>query len=158
MIELIPLSGGRVAIVDEEDYESVKDFRWHFNPKTGYVYRYGLNEKTGKHGSIYLHRQIMGFPDNLVDHKDGVKVNCRRSNLREATPSQNQYNKRKQAKKSASKFKGVTKSEYSWVARIHHNKKRLWLGAYKTEEEAAIAYNSKAKELFGEFAVLNNVG
>lgn len=158
MIEFIPLSGGRVAIVDAEDYDSVKDFRWHYNPKTGYVYRYGLNEKTGKRGSIYLHRQIMKFPDNLVDHRNGMKVDCRRSNLREATPSQNQYNKRKQKAKAASKFKGVTKGKYSWVARICYQNKNHCIGSFKTEEEAAIAYNSKAKEFFGEFAVLNNVG
>lgn len=156
-IKYIPLSGGQLAIVDEVDYDSVKDYKWHLNLKTGYVYRYGINPKTGKRGSLYLHRQVMGFPDKLVDHENGMKTDCRKKNLRLATPSQSRQNTRKQKKKSSSKYKGVTRSGNRWRSQLSHNRKHYYLGTYIDENEAALAYNRKAIELFGEFAVINHV-
>lgn len=157
-IKYIPLVNGGVAIVDEADYDLLKDYRWHLNKKTGYVSRFGLNEKTGKKGSIYMHRQVMGFPDTLVDHENGMKTDCRRSNLRLATPAQNRQNTRKQRKKTYSKYKGVSKFKGSWKAQIVHKYKHYHLGTFRSEEEAAMAYNLKAIEFFGEFAEINNVG
>ena len=82
-----------------------------------------------------------------------------RENLRIATQQQNMMNQRIQKRRKSSRFKGVTwdKSKSKWMSQINLNKKHFFLGRFEIEEEAAITYNKKAKEFFGEFANLNPV-
>jgi hypothetical protein len=102
-----------------------------------------------------LHRVIMGVEDPkvFVDHINGDPLDNRRENLRLCSASQNQAN-RKPA--PGRKYKGVTKNKSgTYSASIQMNKKLHGCGTFKTEEEAALAYNRKALELFGDFAYQN---
>jgi hypothetical protein len=92
-------------------------------------------------------------PVGMLDHINMDKSNNRIANLRDATATQNQRNKRA-PKNNTSGFKGVCwyPTRKSWRAHIKINKKFTHLGYYKTKEEAALAYEKAAKELFGEFA------
>lgn len=113
-------------------------------------------------------------PGFLVDHINGDKLDNRRSNLRLATRSDNEANKRKRRShkkkdgsiQTYSKYKGVTKIQDGrkkcWRAIISTNTnnagktKQVNLGTFYTEREAAEAYNKAALEMFGEFALLND--
>lgn len=105
-----------------------------------------------------LHRLIMDCPKGLeVDHINHDNLDNRKNNLRIVTRKQNRYNTRRQVG-SVSKFKGVwyyKGRNKPWVASVNKDKKKYSLGYFYTQEEAAIAYNKKALELFGEYACLN---
>ena len=107
---------------------------------------------------VRMHRVIMGLgPDGpKVDHKDGNGLNNQRENLRLASTIQNGQNRRPD-KRGSSKYKGVCwKSRRShWEASIQHNGKRIHLGCFQNELEAARAYDKTALEFFGEFARIN---
>ena|SRR3984957_11485728 len=90
-----------------------------------------------------------------IDHIDGDRTNNRLSNLRLTTPSQNSYNVKKGKKITSSRFKGVNWDQGKWRAYITMSGKRHHIGRYPTEEEAAVAYDTKAVEVFGVYAKLN---
>jgi hypothetical protein len=92
-----------------------------------------------------------------VDHKNGDGLNNTRNNLRIVTIAENNYNKRKSLNVRSSKYKGVSidKRTNKWRAIIYHKYIKIHLGFFDNEEEAARAYDEAAKELYGEYAVLN---
>lgn len=95
---------------------------------------------------------ILGDPEDLqVDHKDGDYYNCTRTNLRVATASQNQANRRVQ-KNSTTGVKGVFPHGNRYRSYVTINRKQKWLGSFDTVEEAKAVYDEAAKEIFGEFA------
>lgn len=94
------------------------------------------------------------LPEADVDHRDLCRSNNRLENLRDATRTQNNGNLRKRAS-NTSGFKGVTAHGRKWVARIGRDWKHHYIGIFSTPEEAAIAYDAKAVELFGDFARTN---
>ena len=100
-------------------------------------------------------------PDNLlfVDHKDRNTKNNSLSNLRWVTHQENMMNVSKRKSDTSSRYKGVSwhKCAKKWQSSIRINRKLIHLGCFVDEEEAAQAYNEKAIEIFGEFAVLNNI-
>ena len=107
-----------------------------------------------------MHRQIMIAPEGfVVDHIDGNSLNNRKTNLRICTQAQNIHNSRPRRNRS-SKYKGVfwDKVNKKWSTNIRKGDKRIYLGGFDDEIEAAIAYDRKAAELFGEFAYLNFPG
>jgi hypothetical protein len=107
-----------------------------------------------------MHRQVANPPDDLlVDHINHNGLDNRRSNLRFATDSTNQQNARKSITKTTSRFKGVdfVKPTGKWRARISVAGKRLFLGSFTDELDAALAYDNAARKYFGEYACLNNV-
>ena len=126
------------------------------NPKGGW--RVDAQGRHRRKTSVKVHRLIMKPDDGLVvDHIDGNGLNNLRENLRVCTNAENSRNAR-QYKKTASKFKGVSRADSKskpWKARLKYNYKEVHIGIFKTQEEAARAYDEKAKELFGEFAHLN---
>lgn len=106
-----------------------------------------------------MHRQIMNSPTGLeVDHRDRDRLNNQRSNLRLATRSQNATNKSIQSN-NTSGYRGVywLKRDKKWLARVGINGKFINAGLFKDKRQAALAYNKKAIELFGEFAVPNEL-
>lgn len=123
---------------------------------------YAVGGKNGK--VVYLHRLIMADELNshsqpmLVDHKNQDKLDNRRCNLRVVNKSANQINC-KQRTSNTSGYRGVhyDKSRDKWLALIAVNNNNYHLGRFDTKEAAALVYNKKAKELHGEFAVLNQV-
>lgn len=156
----IPLTQGKVALVDDEDYERVVVTNWCAVKSEGGIW-YALSAITTNGRRIYplLHRFILNAPaGRKVDHKNRDGLDCRRENLRFATTSQNAMNMRR-SRSSSSPFKGVSFVNRSlskpWRAQIKINGKAIHLHLHTTAEGAARAYDAKAKELFGEFARLN---
>lgn len=155
----IQLTQGKVAIVDDEDFERVSKYKWYYNE------RYA--KTTIHYKKVYLHKFLMECPKGMqVDHKDGDTLNNQKSNLRIATPAENTRN-RPGDKNSTSKYKGVSLHKQKdkrngkiylyqcWQAHICIDGKPSKIGGFKTEIEAAIAYNEAAKKHHGEFAKLN---
>ncbi len=153
-MKTIPLTQGKVAIVDDEDYDYLMQWKWHYD--RGYArrkYRIDGNKTKG----IFLHRVINKTPKSLfTDHINGNKLDNRKENLRNCTNKQNQRNSRKQLNTS-SKYKGVCFDRQTnlWKATIRTGKGNKHIGRYANALEAALAYDGMAAILFGEFAKLN---
>lgn len=162
MVE-IPLSRGRVAIVDDVDAD-LAGFRWYCLTQKGDRARYAARKvptgnKEKRQRQVQLHRLIadrMGLNVDrcLVDHKNGDGLDCRRENLREATNAENVRNGRAQ-RRSPTGLKGVYPSHRTWHARIHVGRRKVELGSYRDVFSAAIAYDVAARILHGEFARTN---
>jgi hypothetical protein len=153
----IPLTKGKFAIVDDEDYELLSQFKWF---ASGGRYAARLNPKRRLEGEpdlILMHRLIINAPSNLdVDHINRDSFDNRKNNLRAVTHQENMLNYG--SKKGVSKYKGVSKTkEGKWTASFMYKGESFYLGSYESEEDAAKAYNVKASELAEEFAYLNNV-
>jgi hypothetical protein len=159
-MKTIPLTQGKVAIVDDRDYRWLSQYKWHAQ-KSGNrpgLYYAVRNATINKHRkTIQMHREIMNPPDDLeIDHRNNNALDNRRSNMRTCTRAQNMANSRAQRRKSSA-FKGVSfhKDYRKWRVRIMHLGKDLHLGFFRSQVRAAKAYDDKAKELFGEFAYPN---
>lgn len=109
----------------------------------------------------YLHRMVANAPANMqIDHINGDKSDNRRENLRVCTRVENSFNRPANKSRKTGKFKGVYpngKCGRWWCAKITMGDKKIWLGNFKTEKDAAIAYNNEIKKFHGEFAVLNEI-
>lgn len=152
----VPLTRGRVAVIDAADASLVGAFNWFAWPFSGKVYAVRGETKNGKRSQVLMHRVIMGTPDGMdTDHRDGDGLNNRRSNLRIATRSQNMHNKKMQGN-NTSGYKGVHwhKGRRMWQANIKLNDKRKYLGSFNTREEASAAYWAAAQEMHLDFARL----
>ena len=161
MTKEIPLTQGKIALVDDEDYERVNQYKWC-------AVRYGdnfyANRNGGKAGKlnrtfiVKMHREVLGDPaDMIVDHINHNGLDNRKANLRIVTKEQNLWNSRKNISYGTSIYKGVTffKRDNRWRAYITYKKKHIFIGSFPDEQAAAKAYDEKAKQLFGEFAYLN---
>jgi len=157
----IQLTQGKVAIVDDEDFEYLNQFRWCANQKkNNRFYAYRGKKINGKYTMIYLHRFILKIIDKkiFVDHANMDTLDNRKINLRICSHSQNQMNKQIQ-KNNSSSFKGVhfDKRCNKFFAVITLNRKRIWCGYYIDPIDAAKAYNEAALKYHGEFAKLNKI-
>ena len=160
----IQLTQGQVALVDDEDYEWLNQWQWQADKSNDTYYAIRSSKKTDgdydykKRRKIKMHRVILGLSDPSIegDHIDHNGLNNQRQNLRPSTPQQNRCNSSKR-KNYTSKYKGVSwyNKTKKWKAQIQANKKKLGLGYFWHEEEAAREYDKKAKELHGEYANLN---
>ncbi len=149
------------AIIDSTDLVTVLagGGRWHpyKGARSNTLYAVRKFGPSNSRGSHRMHRIILSENEALaVDHRDGQGLDNRRSNLRPATSSQNAMNCRKN-RTGTSIFKGVSfaSGRNLWKAEICINRKRIFIGRFAVEEDAARAYDAKAIELFGDFAVLN---
>lgn len=152
-IRLIPLTRGRAAIVDAEDYDKLSKFKWYLTTNKSKEYAAMIQGQK----RLHMHRYIMKPPKGLIiDHIDGNGLNNTKNNLRICTHSQNNYNKPGRKNKT-SKYKGVSKIKAynKWAAFIGHNHKNIYLGEFKDEIAAAKAYDKAAKTHHGQFAYLN---
>jgi len=173
-MKIIPLSitgkkhkGKHFALIDEKDYERVNKHNWHLSIG-GKNNKYAKGFVNGK--AIFLHRFLLNVYDTKkqIDHINGDGLDNRDGNLRIATHSENQKNRKKI--NGTSKYLGVfhlkiikknkmgeARTYEYWIANISSNCKNQYLGCFKTESGAAQAYNEAAKKYHGEFANLNIV-
>lgn len=160
---ILPLTQGYIALVDEEDYERLKRFKWCVCSNTyGKKYAVRTLYKNGWSKQVYLHHEVLGLisapPGKVVDHINGNSLDCTRANLRICTYAQNVQN-RPPLKHSRSKYKGVKivekKSGYRYQVNITAEKKSYYLGSFKDEYTAMATYNVAAIKLHGKFAYLN---
>jgi DNA polymerase-1 len=158
----IPLTQGKYAIVDPDDYRRLSKHKWYAagSPGNCYYAVRAVMTKNGKKRRLHMHRQILKVPDDMfVDHINRNSLDNRKANLRPATPSQNGRNRAKYTNGTySSKYKGVTLhcgKNKPWRAHIQFNHKLISLGSFDDEIRAAKAYDRAAKRYHGEFAVLN---
>lgn len=155
-MKTIPLTQGKFALVDDEDFERVSRHKW-FARKTGGLW-YAVRSVWGGEPPLqYMHAFIYGEAHGLqIDHRDGNGLNNQGANLRAATSSQNHANQRLSLR-NTSGYKGVTfvAKLGKWQAQTKANRRPFYLGIYDTPEDAARAYDGAAEVLFGEFARLN---
>lgn len=152
----IKLTNGKVAIVDDEDFEYINQYKWRAHLARGKWYA-DNNSRFGIFQS--MHRLILNAPDGvLVDHINGDGLDNRRENLRLCTSFENARNT-KISKANTTGFKGVSKNKRNgkYRAYIMINKVQIFLGVYETALAAAEAYNGAATRLFGNFAWLNTL-
>lgn len=140
-------------MVDDEDYQHLQEWTWNYTE--GRIAR--GTTKSGKKIAIPIANEIMHNYEAMYDHRDRNSCNNQKSNLRECLQSQNCANKGKKKGNYSSKYKGVTwnPDTKSWKGYLNFQGRYHYLGLFKTEQEAALAYNEKAKEIHREFAVLN---
>lgn len=147
-MKTIQLTQGKTVIVDDDDYEYINSFSWYFL-SSGYAAR----TENNPHKIILMHRVIMnvhGF--FVVDHINHDTLDNRKINLRVCTHAENNRNR---IIASDRDYKGIYRHGDCWRACISLNNKSFHIGTFNTKEDAALAYNEKAKELFGVFAFLN---
>jgi hypothetical protein len=142
-----------VVIVDAADAYFLIDYTWNLKRDGRVFYAHSNTFARNNYTSAKLHRAIIQSSDDL-DHKNSNGLDCRRNNLREAH-GQNSRNSRIFLSTKTSRFKGVDRFKGKWRARILVRDKRLGLGNFDREENAALAYNFAALEHFGEFARYN---
>lgn len=153
----IHINGGLFAVIDDTDADRVSQHTWwQVRPPHARTI-YARTEISNN--AVAMHRFILGLrpEDGLdVDHKNGNGLDNRRENLRLATTSQNIANAPKRRGAYTSRFKGVTRhSQGRWQALVTKDYQRHYLGLFDSEEDAARAYDEKARQLHGEFAWLN---
>ncbi len=144
----IKLTQNKFVIVDNIDYEQLKQWKWSLH---GTNYHYARGWVNGQ--KVLMHRLILNAPGNMdVDHINGNGLDNRRCNLRVYTRSQNQMNAR--SRKGTSKYKGIhwNSKHKKWIASIRINGKLKVIGEFDSEVKAAKAYNESANKYFGEFA------
>lgn len=158
----IKMTGGYVAVVDDEDFDIFNKYSWSIMKSGSNIYAKRLENVDGKRVNVMMHRVILSVTDRLIkiDHRNRNGLDNQRKNLRIATPSQNSKNKKASGK---SKYLGVSikrsQRVNKWVAQIKPSvkDKRIHLGYFKTQRQAAIAYNIAAVKYHKEFANLNIV-
>jgi len=137
---------------DKEDLSLINKYWWHLTTSYGNKYiSTRINNKT-----VLLHRLILNYPNDDIDHINHDGLDCRRINLRVCSRSENMGNRRKK-KPASSLYKGVYFycKHGKWKAQIQVKGKKIALGTYENEINAAAAYNKAAVFYFGEYANLN---
>lgn len=153
-VKKIPLTQNKFALVDSEDFDWLNQYKWCAH-KIGNQWYVGTRLK-GKY--VLMHRLILNLnpgDKRHGDHIDHNGLNNKRYNLRICTHSQNLQNRYMQYNCSSG-LKGAYKCTGSktWMSRICANKRDIYLGTFKTKEQAAEAYQKAAKKYFGEFACI----
>lgn len=149
----VPLTNGKFAIIDASDADAVGRFNWSAKPDRDSFYAATMVHDGGRRKVLRLHRFLMPGVSEIVDHMDGDKLNCRRSNLRPATIQQNNWNVRR-PRHNKSGFKGVSfhRATQKWRATIGVSGIKISLGLHHSKESAHRAYQAAARKYFGEFA------
>ena len=156
----IALTKGKYAIVDQDDYYWLSEYKWYASRDFNkfYAIRTGPN-RNGKSGkTIRMHREVAKTPHGMeCDHINGDSLDNRKANLRSATHLQNSWNRKKSQRIGYSKYKGITfdKASQKWMTMICVDGRRIFLGTFEDEIQAVKAYDKAAKKHFGEFAKLN---
>lgn len=161
--EIIMPTGERI-LIDTTDLDLVKKHKWSIKVRSrrrgrDLIYAGTWNGNSANPRTVLLHRLLLNAPKGTeVDHRDGNTLDCRRSNLRLATPTQNRVNSGPTAQ-HRSGYRGVRYDKRSgqWIAQMNVDKRSKQIGRFDTKEAAAEAYNRAAREYHGEFAYQNPV-
>lgn len=155
----IPLTQSKFALVDDEDYEWLSQWKWcpHKNGHATYAHR---NLKIGDHwGVILMHREIMKLQPGdgiIIDHIDRNSLNNQKSNLRVSNKSQNAINSRLNCNNSSG-YRGVflDRRDGKWYSQIRVNYKKIHGGRFEDKVSAALSYDKLAIKHYGKDAFLN---
>ena len=156
MMKTIPLSQGKIALVDDGDYEGLMKHKWSATNHGHTFYAIRHERVDGKQVSILMHRQILGCNrGQQVDHRDRDGLNNTRANIRPCSASQNHMNTMWGRGKSG--YRGVIwdKRGGVWVVRVKLNGRQKNIGYFDDAASAARAFDVAAVEHYGEFAILN---
>lgn len=159
-MKLIPLTRGKFAMVDDEDYQWLSAYKWFAYP--GGRTWYAAKIKVGTKIQIAMHQMLL-FGGDQIDHWDHNGLNNMKANLRFADQCTNSRNMRKALRPTSSRFKGVSwhRARNKWSVRITtmpgagSGPRRPWVGHFDDQLEAARAYDEAAREYFGAFAHVN---
>lgn len=155
----IKLTQNKYALIDDEDFDIVSQYNWYTFPKNNTYYAARtIRKRSGRRTTLFMHRFLLGLTDHKieVDHVDHNGLNNQKLNLRPVTKSQNYMNQSKR-KNCSSIYKGVhfCKQRSKWVAAIKYNSRKMNLGGFDSEIDAAKRYDEEARKYFGKFASLN---
>jgi hypothetical protein len=147
------------ALVDDDDYERLAPLAWRLQRSQRRASAYYRREPVARVAGqeVRMANVILGPPPPgmVWDHANGNPLDNRRSNLRAATPRQNNQNRRKGRTRSGSRFKGARRKRGRWAAFIKVDGREIQLGTFHDSERAARAYDEAARLYFGEFACVN---
>lgn len=144
---------------DIEDYNKIKDYCWHFN-------QWGHLISTEPHSNkrAFLHRKVMEpIPEGMVvNHKNHPpgrknKFDNRKSNLEICTPQQNSMNHHIHSNNTTG-HSGITYKDDRWIVRIGYMNNRIYLGSYKSLEEAINVRKKAEEKYYGQYSLNNNIG
>ncbi len=159
MAKEIELTKGYVALVDDKDCGEISKYKWFANSQRNKHYAARMvSQPNTRSMRVLMAREIMDAPDDMVvDHINGNTMDNRRCNLRLCTSKENSQNKHAVWGQVA--YKGVyyIKQNKRYVAHCNKDGAQAYMGSFDTPEEAALVYNDFAREVFGEFAKLNEV-
>lgn len=155
----IKLSQGKVAFIDDEDYERVSKYKWYIvkGVLTDYAYtdRRTRDEGIRLGSQLPMHQFILNTKFQC-DHINRNGLDNQKHNIRECTQQQNSFNVPVKHFNKTSIYKGVYKTENNtYEAQIKLNYKSYNLGRYKTDKDAAVVYDAIARYYAGEFAYTN---
>lgn len=154
-------TGYKWAYVDDEDYPRLSKYSWYLRDRNnGNLYAFRSTKLNKETRTYSMHREVLGIHENnyrekdmAVDHINFNGLDNRKENLRICNGSQSAQHRRRVAKK----YRGVRKSGSSYKVQIGFNKKRIYLGSFRSELIAAFVYDCVAKCLHGEFASINGI-
>lgn len=153
----IKLTKGKYALVDDADYNELMQYKW-YSGNTSKFYAFRSKKVGGNWRQLGMHRHIMQPKEGYqVDHIDNNGLNNQRSNLRVCTQAENSRNKGRRSH-NTSGYAGVSfhANTKKWKAQIAVDKKHIYIGIYKTAEEAYKAYCEACLKYHGEFANIKN--
>lgn len=146
---IIPLTKGRYAIVDKDDWERASRFKWNYG-----THGYAMRQEGGRRNrrTILMHRFILPTESAKTDHENGNRLDYRRRNLRGCTNVENGRNK-SVSKRNKLGIKGVwwVPDKRAFVSQITIGGKARQLGYFPTKASAKDAWNRAAQALHGEF-------
>jgi hypothetical protein len=159
-VKEIKLTKNKISIIDDEDFDRVSKYKWHCLANDYAARKFYYEKKDGKWVTKYirLHQFVLNEFNKEIDHINGNRLDNRKENLRFCDRTLNNANIGLKSN-NTSGYKGVrlNRTMKKWFASRTAYKKVYYLGSFKDKIDAAKAYNKKAKELFGDFARINEL-
>ena len=156
----IPLTQGKVALVDDKDYERLSQYKWHVSGDGKYAARHSRCPACRHRHVIYMHRAVLGLGDTPtdskthVDHINADGLDNRSDNLRVCLHGAN-LQRGRTSKIARAGFIGIHKKGRRWGAQRSVDGKSTYLGSFSTKGLAALAYDCAVLSAWGIYARTN---